>query len=194
MFETRAPAVRFDRLGATVEGEIVDARRTQQTEFRTFVPLYWERQGTGAVKTYNSVSPATGQANDPIMQTEITLDTGTPDENGDTERRLFVRGKRMDRALKAAVAKGGGGRDGLLIGGHLSCTWTGTEASGAGQDAKLYDFTYRPPAAGEGRKPDATPVLAGDGWGEPVAVASAMTVQQQPRPAWQVRDDDEPPF
>jgi hypothetical protein len=157
MFETRAPGARFTRIGEQVDGIIVDARRTQHTEYKTNIPLYWQDKQV----VNHPVNLRTGLPNDPKLQYEITIDTGKQDENGITERRLFVRGKRMENALREAVVAGGGGRDGLLIGGHLSCAWTGTEPStGGGQDAKLYSFTYRPPAAGEGRKPDMTPVLA----------------------------------
>jgi hypothetical protein len=156
MFETRAPGAKFAQIGDGVDGEIVDVRRTQQTEFKTNIPLYWENK----TKSTNPVNPATGKRNDPMLQTEVTLDTGVPDENGATERRLFVRGRRMTDALKQAVQAGGGGREGLLIGGRLACTWFGTEPStGGGADAKLYRFAYGPPAAGEGRRPDPAPVL-----------------------------------
>jgi hypothetical protein len=156
MFETRAPGAKFTQIGDGVDGEIVGVRRTQQTEFKTNIPLYWENK----TKSTHGVNPATGRPNDPMLQTEITVDTGVPDENGVTERRLFVRGKRMTDSLKHAVQQGGGGGDGLLIGGRLACTFYGTEPSaGGGSDAKLYRFAYAPPAAGEGRRPDPTPVL-----------------------------------
>jgi hypothetical protein len=164
MFETRAPGAKFTQIGDGVDGEIVGVRRTQQTEFKTNIPLYWENK----TKSTHGVNPATGRPNDPMLQTEITVDTGVPDENGVTERRLFVRGKRMTDSLKHAVQQGGGGGDGLLIGGRLACTFYGTEPSaGGGSDAKLYRFAYAPPAAGEGRRPDPTPVLYDGAGGEP---------------------------
>lgn len=187
MFETRAPSAKFATVGDGIDGDIVGVRRTQQTEFKTNIPLYWESK----TKSTNRTNPASGQPNDPMLQTEITLDTGVPDENGATERRLFVRGKRMTDALKQAVQQGGGGRDGLLIGGKLACTFYGTEASaGGGSDAKLYRFSYNPPAAGEGRRPDNTPVLYdGDAEEQPVTnpeplgrytVTAGNTVNAQP--------------
>lgn len=187
MFETRAPSAKFATVGDGIDGDIVGVRRTQQTEFKTNIPLYWESK----TKSTNRTNPANGQPNDPMLQTEITLDTGVPDENGATERRLFVRGKRMTDALKHAVQQGGGGRDGLLIGGKLACTFYGTEASaGGGSDAKLYRFSYNPPAAGEGRRPDNTPVLYdGDAEEQPVTnpeplgrytVTAGNTVNAQP--------------
>lgn len=188
MFETRAPSAKFTKIGDAVAGEIVDARKTQHTEYKTNIPLYWERNGATSTIVKHAVNPLTGLPNDPKWQYEITLDTGTPDENGNTERRIFVRGQRMEKALKAAIAGGGAGRDGLLIGGWLSCAWTGTEPSqGGGNPANLYTFQYRPPAAGEGRKPDPTPVLAGGGsWSEPVTVAAPA----RPLPAFNVRRDE----
>lgn len=183
MFETRAPGAKFATIGDNAAGDIVEVRRTQQTEYKTNIPLYWENKLT--VK--NSVNPATGQPNDPKLQYEITVETHTQDENGVTERRIFVRGKRMEQALRAAVGAGGGGREGLLIGGWLSCTLTGTEPSqGGGQDAKLYTFKYRPPAAGEGRRPDMTPVLYG---GEPAGApqVSFSPPPQPPVPSFNLR-------
>lgn len=166
MFETRAPAAKFTTIGATIAGQIVDVRRTQQTEYGTRLPYYWENKQ----RTTRHINPMSNTPNDPMLQTEITIDCGKPvDENGGTRLRLFVRGKRMTEAFRQAIAAGGGGEDGLLIGGHLTAAWTSTEPSqGGGADAKLYRFTYRPPAAGEGRKPDPTPVLAGGAaWLEP---------------------------
>lgn len=166
MFETRAPAAKFTRIGEQIAGQIVDVRRTQQTEYGTRLPLFWENK----TKSTRPVNPMSGAPNDPMLQTEITIDCGKPvDDNGGTHLRLFIRGKRMTEAFRAAIAAGGGGQDGLLIGGHVTAAWTSTEPSqGGGADAKLYRFTYRPPAAGEGRKPDPTPVLAGGAaWLEP---------------------------
>jgi hypothetical protein len=176
MFETRAPGAKFTQIGDGVDGEIVGVRRTQQTEFKTNIPLYWENK----TKSTHGVNPATGRPNDPMLQTEITVDTGVPDENGVTERRLFVRGKRMTDSLKHAVQQGGGGGDGLLIGGRLACTFYGTEPSaGGGSDAKLYRFAYAPPAAGEGRRPDPTPVLYdGDVADDPVPATFGSPVQR----------------
>jgi hypothetical protein len=176
MFETRAPGAKFTQIGDGVDGEIVGVRRTQQTEFKTNIPLYWENK----TKSTHGVNPATGRPNDPMLQTEITVDTGVPDENGVTERRLFVRGKRMTDSLKHAVQQGGGGGDGLLIGGRLACTFYGTEPSaGGGSDAKLYRFAYAPPAAGEGRRPDPTPVLYdGDVADDPAPATFGSPVQR----------------
>lgn len=179
MFETRAPSAKFTRIGEQVSGRITGVRRTQHCEYKTNIPLYWEKVGNGAAVVKHSVNPLTGLPNDPKLQYEITLETGQQDENGSTERRLFVRGKRMEEALRAAVQGSDGARDGLLIGGDLTCAWTGTEPSqGGGSDAKLYRFTYKPPAAGEGRKPDLTPVLAGN---------HAAAHEPQPTPAYALR-------
>jgi hypothetical protein len=213
VFETRAPSAKLVRVGDKVSGRIVGVRRTQHCEYKTNIPLYWEKTGQGAAIVKHPVNPLTGLPNDPKLQYEITLDTGIPDENGTTKRRLFVRGKRMENALRTAVQTTAG-EDGLLIGGALTCTLTGTEPSqGGGSDAKLYTFTYQPPAAGEGRKPDLTPHLAGGTWQQPdpqPTPAFALRQQQQPveapRPvvtpyattstttAASVNYDDQPPF
>jgi hypothetical protein len=170
MDEIYAPAARFDRVGEEVGGRIVDVASVQQTEYKTRIPFYWENR----TKVTRAVNPATGEANDPMMQRVVTVDVGVPDENGNTERRIFIRGKRMTSAYKDALAAGGAGRQGILIGGQLYATWTGTEASqGGGADAKTYRFRYVAPKPGEGTKPDAAPILAGQP-GE-FAVGVAMT-------------------
>lgn len=206
MFETRAPGAKFTRIGEEIGGTIVDVRRTQQIDYTTKIPLYWENK----TKSTQSMNPMTGLPNDPMLQTEVTIDTGVRDENGITERRLFIRGKRMTEAFKQAILAGGGGRDGLLIGGNLTASWSGTEPSqGGGADAKLYQFRYQPPAAGEGRRPDDTPILAGGAWAQQPPASPTPTpafnlrtpAQAEPRPlvtpyagASQGPPPDEPPF
>lgn len=177
MFEQRVPGVRFTRVGEEISGQIVNVRRTQQTEYSTRIPLYWENKA----KSTRPVNPLTGQPNDPMLQYEVTIDTGIADENNCTEKRIFVRGKRMTDAFKQAVQKSAP-HEGLLIGGHLTAIWTGTVPSqGGGADAKTYAFRYNPPAVGEGRRPDDTPVLAGNGMWQ------AAPQEPQPTPAFALR-------
>jgi hypothetical protein len=76
----------------------------------------------------------------------ITLDTGIEDENGETQRRLFVRGamlKSVREALKDANSK-------LEVGGELAVRYTGDgEPSKKGFNApKLFKAKYTPPTPG----------------------------------------------
>ncbi len=172
MFESRAPSAQLRKVGDTVGGEIVDVRRTQTSEYKTNIPEYWQDKRV----VQNPVDPATGKPNDPKLQWEITVDTGQPDEDGETERRIFVANKRDTAALKEGVKKSGG-RDGMLIGGYLKVTFYGEEDTGTAQPAKLKRFDYQPPAAGEGRRPDTTPVLIG---GSPAMAAAARPAPDYP--------------
>jgi hypothetical protein len=154
LFVTEAPSAKFPTVGTTVEGEVTDVYRAQRFEYvknGQGLPLYWQNRKPTAGARF----AADGTPNDPVLQEVITLDTGVPDANGDTERRIFIKNKRMRTAIAAAVAAAGGRRaGGLLLGGRLSCTWVGEEEGEGGQPAKVYEFTYTPPAPGTGRTPD----------------------------------------
>lgn len=154
MFTTNAPSAKFAHIGDSVEGTIVDVYRTQRYEYvrgGQGAPLYWlNKKPTAGAR----INPETGRANDPVLQWVIVVDTGTPDDNGDTERRVFVKNKRMEVALTAAVTLAGGRRaGGLLIGGWLRCTWAGEEQGDGPSPAKVYAFEYAAPPAGTGREP-----------------------------------------
>jgi hypothetical protein len=161
MFITNAPAAKFAHLGDAVEGTIVDAYRTQRYEYvrgGQGQPLYWSNKKPTAGARVNA---ETGRANDPVLQWVLVLDTGQPDEQGDTERRLFVKNQRMEKALTAAVTVAGGRRvGGLLLGGYLRCTWVGEEDGDGPQPAKVYAFEYAAPPAGTGREPSGEVRLA----------------------------------
>lgn len=153
LFTTAAPAAKFVKVGDSVEGEIVEIYRAQRYEFvRNGIgqPLYWSnRKPTPGAR----IDPATGKKNDPVLQYVITVETGIADEDGNTERRIFAKNKRMEDGLKKAVIAAKA-REGLLLGGRLSCTYTGDdEKSDAPQLPKMYEFVYTAPAAGEGRDP-----------------------------------------
>lgn len=184
MFEKRAPVAKFTQVGQRVEGDIVDVQHTQQTDWKTRLPYFWENR----LRVHNPRNLATGQPNDPVMQYIITIDTGKPtDDSGSTELRLFIDRPRMKTALREAVELTGG-RDGLLIGGHLAMAWTGTTPSqGGGRDANTYQCWYRPPADGTGRKPDLTPQLA------TLAAGPASTPVTPPAPAFPLRQQTATP-
>lgn len=160
LFTVNAPAAKFAKVGDSVSGEIIDVYQSQRYEFvrnGNGQPLYWSnRKPTPGAR----IDPVTGKKNDPVLQYVITVDTGVADEDGNTERRIFVKNKRMEDALKRAV-RDSKAREGLLLGGQLSCEYTGDdETSDAPQAPKMYAFTYAPPAAGEGRQPSGEVRLA----------------------------------
>ena len=153
LFTVNAPAAKFVRVGDSVEGEIVEVIQEQRRKFvrgQLGDPEYWFNRKP---VINMPVDPATGKKNPPVLQYVITIDTGVPDEDGNTERRIFVKNKRMEDGLKKAVREAKV-REGLLLGGGLSCTFTGyDETSEAPQPPKIYEFVYTAPAPGEGRQP-----------------------------------------
>lgn len=161
LFVSNAPVAKFAKIGDSVEGVIVDIYKAQRYEYvrgGQGEPLYWSnRKPTAGAR----IDRETGKPNDPVLQTVITVDTDTPDANGDTERRIFIKNKRMEHALTTAVTLAGGRRiGGLLLGGFLRCTWVGEEQGDGPSPAKVYDFGYTAPAAGTGREPSGEVRLA----------------------------------
>jgi hypothetical protein len=153
----KAPTAKFQQIGQTIGGEIVDARRLQTSQYKTNRPEYWEN-GTITFAPYDSK----GEANDPKAQLEVTVETGVADENGETERRLFIKNKRQMEALTAALKKARA-RQGLLIGGSLWMTWTGKEAGQGSEDANTWEIRYEAPPPGGGQEVDETVRLIGGG-------------------------------
>ena len=120
-----AAACKFVAVGDTHKGKIIAAEKRQQTDYATGTPKTWDN-------------------GEPMWEIVITLDTGIEDENGETHRRLFVRGamlKAVREALKDANAK-------LEVGGELAVRYTGDgEPSKKGFNApKLFKAKYTPPA------------------------------------------------
>lgn len=174
-----APSAKFAQVGDTVGGRIIDARMVQTSEYKRGGggrPEYWENNA----KAYTAIG-ADGTPNEPKAQLELTLETGVPDEQGETERRIFIKNKRQWSALKAAV-KEARDRRGLLIGGYIEKTWTGTEAGEGSEDAKTWRIVYTPPAEGGTEIDDKTIYLVGGGTYVKGQQASAP-VASESRPA-----------
>jgi hypothetical protein len=153
--------VKFENKGDRFGGEIVDFRVVQNSDQKVRRPLYLQEPSyTGKwEKTFSAYAPD-GRPNDPICQWEITVDTGIEDENGDTERRIFVdprkgrrgttvAGKTGGDAIAAALKKAKAHRAGLEIGGRIFVTFEGKIEDG---DSKVNTWSaeYEPPAGGPG--------------------------------------------
>lgn len=166
-----APAARFTSVGQRIGGKILDARLIQTSDWKTRRPEFWQDKA----KTYSPTAPD-GTPNEPKAQLEVTVDTGRPDENGETERRLFIKNARQWKALRQAI-KDARARAGLQLDGSIFMTWTGTEASDGPEDAKTWAIEYTAPAPGQGRDfDDQTVHLVGGGaWvkGEPATAPVA---------------------
>lgn len=149
LFSSGVPTAKFNAIGDTCSGTIVDIGQQQRTElvydpatktYRNGDLMFWSggRPVAGA-----DVDPRTGQPNQPVMDHVVTVDTGITDENGNSERRIFVKGKAELASIKAACTAAGV-RD-IEVGGRLVKTWM----SGAGgtADPRVYAYQYAPPAA-----------------------------------------------
>jgi hypothetical protein len=169
-----APYAKFTKPGERHGGEIVDFRVVQTVDFDSKRPLYLEQTDDGWKKSFAAFSAEDGRPNDPIVQWEITVDTGVEDENGDTERRIFVdprkgrrntllEGKRGGDAVAIALKKAKAHRVGLEIGGTYYQISGEKVRDGSGPATNTWSAEYTPPAGGvgTGRPVDETPWLVG---------------------------------
>lgn len=169
-----APYAKFVRPGDRHGGEIVDFRVVQTIDFDTKRPQYLQQNADGGwSKVFNAFGPD-GKPNDPICQWEITVDTGVEDENGDTERRIFVdprkgrrntllEGKRGGDAVAIALKKAKAHRVGLEIGGTFYLISGEKVRDGNGPATNTWSAEYTPPAGGlgSGTPVDEMPWLVG---------------------------------
>ena len=124
------PSAKFENHGDSVAGTVDDEpQAVQQTDFTTGEPLTWPN-------------------GDPRMQVVVTLATDLRDDSEDDGlRKLFIKGKSMNGAVRDAVRKAGS--KGLERGGQLTVTYTGdgvAERRGI-NPPKLYSASYAPPSA-----------------------------------------------
>lgn len=122
-----APAVKFSEIGDKISGKILTAERTQQTDFTTGQPKFWDD-------------------GKPMWQIVVTLATDERDddiEDDDGTRRVFVRGH-MLKAVQAAVRESGRK---LEIGGQLRIKHTGLgdPPKKGFHPPKLFEARYEPP-------------------------------------------------
>jgi hypothetical protein len=205
LFNTGAPTAKFLQVGDSCVGRIVDIRQTQRTEFLRGgdigEPMFWSggRPIAGA-----ATDPRTGQPNQPVMDHVVTLDCGVEDEEGFTEKRIFVKGKAELASIKAACVAAGV-RD-VEVGGILKKTWvSGGRPGGADVDnPRVYEYRYKPPT-GSDPKPAAGAVatviekMHRAHATSPVTAVREAAAAQATSPATPAASDhspweDEPPF
>lgn len=153
LFTGRTPSAKFNKIGDSVEGSIVEVEKRQRYQFSrdgSGGPMFWHNRRP----TENARYADDGSPNDPVLDLVLTLETGVADENGDTERRVFLKNKRMNTALEKAVLTAGAKREGLLIGGRLQVTFSAEETGDGPNPYKVYDFVYGRPEEGQGSVPD----------------------------------------
>lgn len=189
-----APYAKFKNPGDRHGGEIVDFRVVQTSEFEApYRPQYLQQNEEGQWKRAFTAYAPDGKPNDPICQWEITVDTGVEDENGDTERRIFIdprkgrknttlEGKRGGDAVAIALKKAKAHRVGLEIGGTFYLTVGEKVRDGSGPETKTWTAEYTPPAGGPGSgKPvDEMPWLVGGGRYDKAAELNRWEASQGP--------------
>lgn len=124
---------KFTTLGETVQGSIVDARKTQQTDYDTNEKLTFDN-------------------GDPRMQIVVTVQTqfrdpSNPEDKG--MRDLYIKGQQPTQALSEAIKAVGA--DGLDLGGTLVMQFTheipNVRNGRSGFPSKGFAFAYTPPPA-----------------------------------------------
>lgn len=171
-----APYAKFTQPGDRHGGEIVDFRVVQTMDYDDGRPQYLQRGADGKWSVVFDAYAPDGRPNDPVCQWEITVETGVEDENGDTERRIFVdprkgrrntllEGKRGGDAVAIALKKAKAHRVGLEIGGRFHLIAGPKVRDGSGPATKTWTAEYEPPPGGPGTgKPvDEMPWLIGGG-------------------------------
>jgi hypothetical protein len=117
-FSGRPDAVRFDEVGDTVVGRVVEAFTRQRTKFGTDTPEFWD-DGT------------------PKLEPVIVLLTS------DGLRTLYVGSWRMRKAMSEAFAEAG--VRGPRPGGEIAVKYADVEeVKGGAQPAKVFEVAYDP--------------------------------------------------
>lgn len=158
LFKKMIPTAKFTNVGDKVSGTIVRFEHQQRTEFDpsgkgTGELMFWVN---GKPKAGIAFDPETKKPNQPVMDQVVVIDTDEADEYGETQRRLFVKGKQTLSAIKEACKKVG--VQDVDEGGRLTCTWV--DGAGRVGSPKVYTFEYVPPGedvvAVSGSAPQAT--------------------------------------
>lgn len=127
-----SPALKFDAIGTSHTGTVTaEPTAKQQTDFRT-----------GQPETWNDGSPKMQVL---VQMSTALRDPANPDDDG--TRTLYVKGRELTNAVRAAVKASGA--NGIHTGGVLTVTYVGDgQAANAGVNPpKLYQANYQPPAA-----------------------------------------------
>lgn len=134
------PTFTFDRIGAQIEGRVVDIRKKQETDMETGKPKVWEGQ-----------KPVIGEHGDtrpPVWVYEITLQTSLSERDDDDGlRRIFLRNQAL-KSVKDAFREAKLGRGDSPIGGTLKMRYTedGVPSKRGWSGPKLYRAAFTPAA------------------------------------------------
>lgn len=133
-----APSAKFEAIGDTVEGVIVDVSKGSVTDI-----------STGEIRRFSDGSPIPQY----VFTIETKLSTG-PDDDG--RRRIFAK-NRMLTAIREAIKASG--HRGSVVGGSLKVQFHATEASKTKgySPTKLFRARFTPPVE----------TVTGGDWSEP---------------------------
>lgn len=149
ILDMRAATLKLEEMGRWYTGTVIaepeESQRSEYVKGGGGLPLYWVNKKPTAGASHD---PRTGLPNEPVMQTEILVDTGEPDDSGSTERTLYIDNKRKIAALRAAWRAAGMPRGASMVGCKIAARWSGTEQGEGAQEAKLYEYRIQPPADG----------------------------------------------
>ncbi len=166
-FASSAPAWPAKNPGDEIDGVIVERVVTQQTEYidgkTQGDPLWWVNRKPKAIPPREAAAQGLTE-DDAVTQLVITLQTSLRDpeiDEDDGQRRVYVKGRRMEAAIKDAQKRAGVKR--LAEGGRLRIRFTDwdPESQNDRNPAKLYAAKYDPPAtkaddyfSGQGEPPE----------------------------------------
>ncbi|WP_433368406.1 hypothetical protein ACQPZX_41500 [Actinoplanes sp. CA-142083] len=125
-----APGLKFETVGTSYTGTVAaEPTASQQTDFRTKVPETWP-DGSPKMQV--------------LVQVSTSLrDPQKPEDDG--TRTLYIKGKELTNAIRAAVRASGA--NGIHTGGILTVAYVGDGQAQPGMNApKLYAAQYQAPA------------------------------------------------
>jgi hypothetical protein len=172
-FASSAPAWPAANPGDEIDGTIVERVVTQQTEYidgkTQGDPLWWVNRKPKAMPPREAQAMGLTE-DDAVTQLVITLQTSARDpeiDEDDGQRRVYVKGRRMENAIREAQKRAGVRK--MADGGRLRIRFTDwdPESQNPKNPAKLYVAKYEPPATKaddyfSGQEPPEDPWALGD--------------------------------
>jgi hypothetical protein len=151
-FASSAPAWPAANPGDEIDGIIVERVVAQQTEYvdgkTQGDPLWWVNRKPKAMPLREAQAQGLTE-DDAVTQLVITLQTSARDpeiDEDDGQRRVYVKGRRLENAIRDAQKRAGVKR--MADGGRLRIRFTDwdPESQNPKNPAKLYVAKYDPPA------------------------------------------------
>lgn len=178
-YSTSVPGWKCENPGDEIVGTIVERQPQQVREYidgKTLGDLMWWIDGKPRAMPEEQASAKGYRA---YTQYVVTLQTDLRDpsiDDDDGQRRLFIKGKRFDTAIKEALKRAGVKK--LADGGRLRVRFTDwdPESQNPKNPAKLYAALYDPPTtAADDYFGDPSEPPADDPWGSQPAPSNVDT-------------------